>query len=145
MSGDGLRELTELAAVVRGVEEAGLRVIASEEARVRERLAMLDDHGAAAAVPSDQTTLALRSVGADLLWRGWVARTRRELQIELARILARKGEALRQLRRAHGRSQAAEALQADARRAERARLEHRRLLQEQNLQLLRPVAHTGRD
>ena len=60
---------------------------------------------AARALPGDQL-VAPRAIGADLLWQGWTQRKRRELNIELARVLVRKAEKMDALRRSFGRAEA---------------------------------------
>ncbi|MEM1005022.1 MAG: hypothetical protein AAGK26_06555, partial [Pseudomonadota bacterium] len=58
--------------------------------------------------------------GTDVLWRGWEASTRQQLNMELARTRAQKLAALDALRHAFGRKQALEtlsnSLQQDPRR-----------------------------
>ena len=129
-----------LAAAARMSEEARMRAIAAEEVEIRNKLARLEEHAAAVAAPADDTTLELRSVGADLLWQGWVNRARRDLQTDLARVLARKGEEARYLQRAHGRSEAILSLRDAAAKAERFQAEKHRLQHEQGLFLLRSAA-----
>lgn len=86
---------------------------------------------------ADHEALALRRVGGEILWQGWVNRNRRELQMELARVLARKGEALAALKHAHGRSEAIEGLRDKAQKSELDKKIKRDLLHEQGLHLIR--------
>ena len=56
----------------------------------------------------------MRQIGADVLWQGWVGRTRESLNIELAQILAQKEYMKSALQRAFGKQAAAKELVADA-------------------------------
>ncbi len=143
MSPDPLRDLAALAAATRTATEAKMRRLAADEAELREELAALETKCRAARSLNAGDMLAQRSVGADMLWQGWVNRTRRQLQIRLARVLAMKGAALQELRRAHGRSEAAEALVARAARTARNEREKRQIGQEQDLVLLDEARRRG--
>ncbi len=56
----------------------------------------------------------LRAIGADVLWRGWLDRQRRELNTQLARHLAEQDHILRDLRKAQGQHDALVSLLEDA-------------------------------
>lgn len=80
-----------------------------EEAEIRAKLTRLDarlaqNNGAEA------DNHMMRAIGADLLWQGWTSRTRRQLNIELAQVLARKSAVMDRVRVAFGRQQAVEFL-----------------------------------
>lgn len=79
--------------------------ILDEEASARHNLARLaqQENDNRAATGSDQ---AMQSLGADMLWRSWVAKTRRQLNFELARVMVRKEPAMEDVRRAFGRKEA---------------------------------------
>lgn len=82
-----------------------------EEAELRAKLARLDARIAqnkGAAIDNHM----MRAVGADLLWQGWTTRTRRQLNIELAQVLARKSAVMDRVRVAFGRQQAVEFLRS---------------------------------
>lgn len=136
MSRDPLRDLAALTAAVRTAAEAKMRRLAAQEAELREELAALEAKCRAARHLDAGDLMAQQSIGADMLWQGWVNRTRRQLQIRLARVLAMKGAALQELRRAHGRSEAAETLVGQATKTARSDLEKRQIRQEQSLVLL---------
>lgn len=102
-----------------------LRPVLEAEARVQNQLARLD----AQVVQTRQdsaVTDGYQITGTDVLWNGWEAATRRQLNMELARCRAQKLAALQQLRQAFGRKQAVERLN-DTLKAEqkRARSRHR--------------------
>lgn len=86
-------------------ELRGTSGILAQEAALRRDLARLDQQAdsARAELPTDA---AMQATGAGILWRGWVDRTRRDLNTDLARVLARKHVALDAVRLAHGREQA---------------------------------------
>lgn len=120
MTREALEDLARLTAVIRDAEAARMRRLTDEEARIRADLAALDaDRRDAGALPAAALAVP-RSVGADMLWQAWMGRARKDLQMRLARVLARKGAALRGLQIAHGRCEAARGLR------DRARTEHAR-------------------
>lgn len=83
--------------------------ILATEASVRQRLAQLDKQ----ITDNQRSTVnehSMKTVGADILWQGWVSRTRRELNIELAQVMARKLVAMDGVRHAFGRQKAVENL-----------------------------------
>jgi len=90
-------------------EYRNIGTILVEEADLRAKLARLDariDQNKAAEAENHM----MRAIGADLLWQGWTTRTRRQLNIELAQILARKSAVMDRIRVAFGRQQAVEFL-----------------------------------
>jgi hypothetical protein len=48
----------------------------------------------------------MQAIGADVLWQGWVARTRRQLNMELAHVMAQKLARIDRVRQSFGRKQA---------------------------------------
>lgn len=136
MTPDPTAELSRLMGVIRDGEAARMRRLTEEEARIRAELAALDaDRCEAQVLPADALA-APRSVGADMLWQAWIARRRENLQTRLARVLARKGAAMRGLQVAHGRCEAAESLREKTRHAQAKEREKTRIEQEQSLLLL---------
>ncbi|MBK0325736.1 hypothetical protein I5535_00370 [Rhodobacteraceae bacterium F11138] len=79
--------------------------ILAEESRLRKELARLDEQSQAErnTTPDD---LSMQSIGADLLWKAWLTRTRRQLNIELAQVMAKKLTAMGGVRKAFGRKNA---------------------------------------
>lgn len=86
-----------------------VRGILEEETTLRQKLAQLDTQIAdnQTAIRNDHT---MKTVGVDMLWQGWVTRTRRNLNTELAQVMARKLVAMDGVRQAFGRRQAVEKL-----------------------------------
>lgn len=121
-----LDDLARITAALWQAEEARLQRIARAEAALRGDLQRLDvQRRSATRLPAETLTDA-RRIGADMLWQGWAGQRRAELQTRLAQMLAKKEPALRALRRAHGRQEAAARLLAEAEarsRADRLRAE----------------------
>jgi len=86
-------------------EHDKVKGILKEEAALRQRLAQLDEH-ARAARETESTAGSMRAIGADILWQAWEERTRRALNMELARVMARKLAAMDRVRAAFGRNTA---------------------------------------
>jgi len=138
MMRDPTAELARLTAAIRDAEAARMRRLAAEEARIRADLAALDaGRRDAQALPAADLA-GPRSVGADMLWQAWTGRARAQMQMRLARVLARKGEAMRGLQAAHGRCEAAENLRERTVKSQAQRRAGSRMALEQSLFCLRP-------
>ena len=64
-----------------------IRPVLDQEARIRRDLKQLDDQQARNRKMLDGE-VGLRAIGADILWQGWTEKARRELNTELAQVLA---------------------------------------------------------
>jgi hypothetical protein len=84
-----------------------IQPILQKEAELRASLAKLEQNSLGSEVAED-ADFAMRAVGADFLWRGWITRTRTQLNIELAQTLARKMDATTSLAKSFGRQHALE-------------------------------------
>lgn len=73
--------------------------LTSREAHLRSELARLS----AQARETGGDDLALQSIGADILWRGWVGRAKKQLNIELAQTLALKRHHQAEVKHAYGK------------------------------------------
>ena len=104
----GLAQVTD-ALYLREFEK--IKSILEEEARLLENLSRLDDQVRGNRDPD----VTVRSLGADLLWQGWEERTRRQLNMELAQVRARKLVMMEKVRTAFGRKQMIEDMMAQAR------------------------------
>ena len=62
----------------------------------------------------------MKALGADLLWEGWHSRTRRQLNMDLAKATAQKLRMMDQLRTAFGRKHAVETMAATERKRQKA-------------------------
>lgn len=79
--------------------------ILSDEARLRRDLAQLETQ-ARQERQTLQDDVPMQSLGADVLWQAWLTRTQRQLNMELAQVMARKLTAMGRVRTAFGRQNA---------------------------------------
>lgn len=86
-------------------EQHKMRDILEAEAALRLKLAQLDTARVDAARDLS-TAQTMHQIGADVLWRAWQDKTRRELNQDLARILAQKLPKQAALKKAFGRKMA---------------------------------------
>ena len=117
-----LRNATELEFLA---AQKKIQPILDEERRVRGQLARIraqEEQNRSAAA-----THTIQSSGAEIAWRAWLSKSQRELNIELAQILARKLPALDNVRKAFGRKEAVaqvvQAAQKERKRAVRKKLD----------------------
>lgn len=84
--------------------------LVAEETALRAELARLDGMNH---IPSSSqgAPAQMHSIGADVLWRGWLGRTKTALNMRLARVLAVKEGHLMEVRRAYGKVLVIEELQ----------------------------------
>ncbi|MEM9968401.1 MAG: hypothetical protein AAF755_09900 [Pseudomonadota bacterium] len=73
--------------------------LTAREVQLRQELSRLSEQGRRGA----NTDMALQSIGADMLWRGWVGRAKTKLNIELAQTLALKNYHLDEVKEAYGK------------------------------------------
>lgn len=143
MSDRTLADLVKLNQARFQAEQAKLRDITMAEARLRKAVADLEEHHRAAQDLQRADIQGHRSIGGDVLWQGWVGRSRRSLQIHLAQVLVQKGQKLQALQRAHGRKLASETLLDDASATQRKQSEKIKIEQEQRLILLNEARRRG--
>ena len=86
-----LKELEQVLDLRFRRKQMGYAKIISQESRVREQLRKLDDQAKDAERSQDHK---LQAIGADVIWKSWLERTKRTLNMELAQIMVQK-EALR--------------------------------------------------
>ncbi len=88
--------------------------LTSEESALRARIHKLQEHDRLARDATRESPEVIRALGADLLWHKWQADQRAQLNMDLARVLARKSAAVQKVGRAFGRKHAVDTLlQAD--------------------------------
>ncbi|KRS11309.1 hypothetical protein XM53_17170 [Roseovarius atlanticus] len=133
---DDFNELVAITDARFRAEQAKLRDILQEEKRLRDKASELEAAQRGAQLQYASECAGQRIYGGDVLWLGWIGRARRQLQIELARVLVEKGKRMSALSHAHGRKIASESLESDARRKERAESQKQDIEQEQALFLL---------
>jgi hypothetical protein len=66
-----------------------LHTLQAEENRIRKDLATLNSHRFQSRA-ADPNLIPMRSIGADVLWQGWIDRTQADLTTDLAKLLVRK-------------------------------------------------------
>lgn len=125
MSQDDLIQMTTVTETMFQREFGAIRGILKEEADLRQSLAQLDKHSQAAMIAQIQDC-TMKAIGADILWQSWVSKTRRQLNIELAQIMARKIEAMAKVRKAFGRKEAVESLLSVANQERRQKIARHR-------------------
>lgn len=126
--------LKQMAAVTEAqylTEHAKIKPLLDHEARLRGRIAKLEDQVQAARTDMDQDH-AMKALGADIIWQGWHLRMRRTLNMELAQVTAKKLQGMERLRKSFGRKTAVSDMAATERarlKAARAKVLMDRLLQ----------------
>ncbi len=133
MTGPALPQLADLLEAAQRADAARLRDIRAQEDDLRMAIARLEARVSGHAVLPAVQWQGFHATGADMLWQRWAERTRRDLQMRLARVLAQKETAIAALRRSHGRSEAAARLVADHAEARRQARARQRALEEDGL------------
>ncbi|MFK7744693.1 MAG: hypothetical protein AB8B47_06555 [Roseobacter sp.] len=99
--------------------------LVEQEQDLRSQLRQVSEQDARADLQSSDT---LRALGADVIWKSWVGRTKNALNIELAQVLAQKEILLADVRRDYGKlTVSREVLAADAQM--RMRLKSKKMLE----------------
>ncbi len=132
-----LADLADLTDALYQAELAKMHGLVAQERKLRADLAKLEKHHKHNLTLPATQMFAPRHIGADVLWHGWVGRSRLELNQKLALVLAQKSRMMHALRRAHGKHLAAEKLLENARIEHRKRIDDKRDQQEQNLLLMK--------
>ncbi len=83
--------------------------IIGEEARLRYELERLSALGKPKKDVAENLT-SMRAIGADLLWQGWLGRSKADVNMKLARVLAKKAYEQEKVRKAFGKLIALEKL-----------------------------------
>lgn len=105
-----LEDLQKMHAILEAkyqVQQQAFQALIAEESALRQKLSRLSQQVADAAAGDG---LQMRAIGADMMWKAWVGRTKAALNIELAQVLARKEYHVGQVRAAFGKAQAAKSL-----------------------------------
>ncbi|OBY25854.1 hypothetical protein [Leisingera sp. JC1] len=100
-------------------EHAKVQPVLAREAELRGQMAKLNEQVQAAREQASSDH-AMKALGADLLWEGWHSRTRRQLNMDLAKATAQKLRMMDQLRTAFGRKHAVETMAATERKRQKA-------------------------
>lgn len=105
--------------VMRALYEREFRAIGailSEESELRSKLGRLEEQVARNRDADTTNNHVMQAVGAHILWQGWTTRTSRQLNTELAQVMAKKLVVLDRVRIAFGRQCAVEMMQVTARK-----------------------------
>lgn len=123
-----MKQMQELVSITQSLylrEQAAVQDILSEEATLRAKLAQLDLQVREARDKSSDID-PMQAIGADVVWLSWVGRTKTQLNLQLAQVLARKSLVMGKVRLAFGKnliaSQMAEAEVKTQREKRQARL-----------------------
>lgn len=112
-----LADLAQITQAKYAQRQQNLARLNAEEKRIRDALARLSDMD-----KSNRTTapdvIPMRAIGADVLWHGWMGRSKSALNMELARVLAVKEHHVAEVRRAYGKVLVVDELR-DQQRADR--------------------------
>jgi len=95
-------------------QQARMQAIVAEEMQLRSELARLEEMRKQ---PGDATQAA---IGADILWRGWLARRVTDINMQLAQVLARKEDMADAMRVAYARDDVVGTLAKHDRQTQRA-------------------------
>lgn len=82
--------------------QKALAEITAEEARLRRQIGTLQEHRRMSH-EADPGLMPMRAIGADILWQGWIDRTQSDLNMDLARVLARKAPIAKRAKKNIGR------------------------------------------
>ena len=110
------QELNQLADVVQAKYEQQQQRFAgliARENQLRAELKRLDDMRRNTNAPAASLT-QMKAIGADVLWLGWVGRSKKALNIQLAQILAQKEYHLKAVRMAYGKLLVVQEMRDDA-------------------------------
>jgi hypothetical protein len=119
--------LLDIVKAMEVADAAKLRKIAAEERDVHLKIAALDAKHERSKKQSSTESLQMRRLGRELRWQQWVAKRRRDLQMQLARTLARKGMAQQALKRSFGRCAAINEIQIRAQNERERQIERTRI------------------
>ncbi len=119
-----MEQLKRLTGMVYRLRQSELQALRAEETRLRAALTEIEENRRATAA-ADRADPVRQSLGADILWQGWLDAQQRDLNMELARLRARQEPVEHRLRKAFGRDQVAQALAVSEWEAQRARARKR--------------------
>lgn len=110
MEDQKIAPLLEIAQAVLIKDQANMHAIVAEESRLRLQIQRLTEQEIESRTLLSETQ-GMQLVGADIVWRAWLSKKRSELNLELARVLARKKPMEDAIRQSFGRATALEQLQ----------------------------------
>ncbi len=104
-----LRALHQVTQARYDQKQQKFRKLVAEETRLRQELARLGDMLHQSRREGDNLP-EMRAIGADILWQGWIGRSRARLNLRLAQVLAVKEHHLSEVRQAFGKVMVVEEL-----------------------------------
>lgn len=110
---DDLAMLQTLVEVKYRQQQESFARLMQQENRLRQALRQLDIHMAESRSSEDTPQ---KAIGADVLWQSWIGRKKRELNMQLAQVLAVKERHVAQVRKAYGKVLVTETLYSGARK-----------------------------
>lgn len=118
---DRMKTLLQLEQLRSLKSQKALAGIQAEETRLRGQIGTLQQHRRMSH-DTDPGLMPMRGIGADILWQGWIDRTQADLNMDLARVMARKAPIVRRARKDIGRrevvAELTEQMQAEKLRAQ---------------------------
>ncbi|THH34792.1 hypothetical protein E4Z66_17675 [Aliishimia ponticola] len=124
---DELRTLLQLEKIRSTKSQKALMDLQVEENRLRGQIETLKEHRRQSHT-TDTALMPMRAIGALVQWQAWIDRTQGELNIDLAKVMARKAPVLRKVRIDSGRRDVVASL------ADRSDMEAREEARSQQLQ-----------
>lgn len=109
MKHDKLAQMSQVTEAVYLAEFRKVQPLLQEEIRLRGALARLKEQ-ADSERKALATDMPMQTIGADLLWQAWLVRSRKQLNIELSQVLAKKSVVMERIRLAFGRRNAVQAM-----------------------------------
>lgn len=110
---DDLAMLQTLVEVKYRQQQESFARLMQQENRLRQALRQLDIHMAESRSSEDTPQ---KAIGADVLWQSWIGRKKRELNMQLAQVLAVKERHVAQVKKAYGKVLVTETLYSGARK-----------------------------
>jgi len=97
-----LSDLKEITQAQYAKAQQSFAKLVAEENMLRSELSRLDAMRLQAST-ADPNAIQMQSIGADIIWQGWIGRAKAALNMRLAQVLALKEHHLAAVRRAYGK------------------------------------------
>jgi hypothetical protein len=107
-------DLSDLFQILRAryqAQQNSFQKVVAEEHRLRAELKRIDTQAKAAEA---RPQLEMKAIGADVIWKSWVGRSKQSLNIKLAQVLAQKEHQARHVKRAYGKMLVTQQMMDDA-------------------------------
>lgn len=97
-----LMELLSITKIKYDQQQQSFQRLVSEEARLRGELDRLN-FSVLQAQAKPENNDKMRAIGAEIMWQSWVARSKTQINLKLAQVLALKLQHLAQVKKAYGK------------------------------------------